>query len=298
VKLATTAAATAGALVARRIARPVLDVGAAAHRVAGGDLTARASVRRRNDELGRLVTDFNTMAEELESLDRDRVIATATAAIAHELRSPLTVLTARLMAADDGLLAVDPDEIATLRRQVDALTWLVDDLRTLSLGTAGRLVAEPHPVDLSVLLAGVVDDMSLRDGAPEMAVDTAGLGGVILPVDPVLVERALVNLIDNAMRHTRDGCIVTIVGATDEGGTTMAVTSEGEPIDEVALPLIFEPFYRADPSRARHTGGSGLGLTIVRLIADAHGGTVEAENTAVGPRLTFALPVGRTSPSA
>jgi signal transduction histidine kinase len=285
-------------LLARRIATPLEGVSRAATRVALGEWNARAPLHPREarggSETARLVRNFNRMAENLEALESERKATVA--AIAHELRTPLTVLRGRLEAVRDGVLEGTPDEFGVLISQVELLSRLVTDLRTLSLAEAGQLSLERQEVDVAVLLRSVVNSFETRAREKGVRLEVNASHPAPFSVDAERLHQVVANLLENALRHTDEGFVRADleVGAA---AITLCVRDSGQGIPSEALPHLFERFYRAEGSRARVSGGSGLGLAIVRAIVSLHDGTIEASNHSEGGAVfTVTLPrEGRTA---
>ncbi len=279
-------------LLARRIATPLEGVSKAASRVALGDWSVRAPIAkgdaRGGSETARLVRDFNRMAGSLEALETER--RATVAAIAHELRTPLTVLRGRLEAVKDGVLPATPDEYGVLIAQVELLSRLVADLRTLSLADAGQLSLQRADTDLGALVAAVAQGFQPRAQEKGVRLEVSVPAHAHFTVDAERIHQVVANLIENALRHTDAGFVR--VGLEDGlGALTLRVRDSGTGIPEDALPRLFERFYRADSSRARASGGSGLGLSIARAIVTLHGGTIEARNHPEGgAEFTVRLP--------
>ncbi len=276
-----------GLLIAGRLARPLTALSAAARRVARGDLTARPQVPprllRRADETGGLLRDFTAMAESLDRLETER--REGAAAVAHELRTPLTILQSRLEAARDGLLRVDGGELGTLLQQTRVLSRLVEDLKTLSLAEAGRLHLAPRQVDLGHLARRVATGFRTAAAARGVRLDLAvPPGAVRARADPDRVAQVLANLLDNALRHTPAGGRVR-VGVERADGVVLTVADSGPGFPDDVLDRVFERFSRADTARSRASGGSGLGLAVVKALVDLHGGRVEARNADTGGAL-------------
>jgi signal transduction histidine kinase len=276
---------------ARRIVAPVRALAEAARRVAHGDLAQRVPVASQ-DELGEMATAFNTMAAELEQQHALR--RRAMADVAHELRTPLSVLQVDLESIEDGLTAPTPDVIAGLREEVTLLNRLVEDLRMLSLAEAGELQLEVQPVDLRELIQSTAKRVrgAAREKGVELAVELPeDLPAV--PGDRQRLAQVLLNLLSNALRHTPAAGQISITARQmGEEEVEVAVRDTGEGIAAGALPYVFERFYRTDQVRGRDTGGSGLGLTIARSLIEAHGGRIWAESEeGMGSTFAFALPV-------
>ena len=279
--------AVAGLIAARRLARPLTALSAAAQQVARGELDARpevpSEVRRGRDELGGLLRDFTSMAESLQHMEVEH--RASAAGLAHELRTPLTVLQARLEAARDGLLVVDGQEVTILLDQTRLLARLVDDLRTLSLADAGRLTLHARQMDLSELAAAVVSGFGvLADEAGVRLIGPRLDAPVEMTADPDRVGQAITNLITNGVRHAGPGGQVTVDVAGDRTTATLRVHDTGPGFPVELLPHAFERFTRAARSRDAEVGGdgTGLGLAVVLAVVALHEGTAEASNDSDG----------------
>jgi signal transduction histidine kinase len=268
-----------------RILRPVGELTAAAHRMRQGDLDVRVTPRG-DDEIARLARAFNEMAERLGQIERTK--RQMVSDVAHELRSPVTNLRCGIEAIQDGLVAPDRDRIDGLHSETLLLQRLIADLQDLALADAGGLALERQRVEV----AEIVRRAAGQDpgGAPVQV--TIEPGAASLTADPGRLEQMLRNLISNARRHTPANGRIDIRVTRDEGQVRIAVADTGCGIPAEHLPHVFERFYRADPSRDRATGGAGLGLAIVRRLAEAHGGTVTAASDGIdrGTTVTIAIP--------
>lgn len=268
--IALLVAVVAGGQLARRIVIPLTSLAETARRIAEGDLSARAAAGDRSlGETADLVDDFNAMAGRLESLAESMTLWNAS--IAHELRTPVTILRGRLQGAADGVFAMEPAMIASLLKQVEGLGRLIEDLRVVSLADGGRLPLQPQRIDLAEVigdLRGAVEPGLIEQGfevewrlAPAEAVG-----------DPMRLQQAALALIENARRHAAPGDLVrgVLVIATDahEDGVRLGVEDSGPGLSEAFEPFAFDPFRRASGDGE----GSGLGLAVVRVIAETHGG--------------------------
>ncbi|WP_245808107.1 sensor histidine kinase [Deinococcus hopiensis] len=284
-------AALLSLLIARRVSGPLSAVAQAANRLAQGDLGSRAPVRRGDREVADLARAFNEMAANLQTLERERQQAVAD--IAHELRTPIAVMQARLDALEDGVYPLDTGQIELLSTQTQLLTRLVGDLRTLTLADAGRLGLNLRPTDLTALAEKVVRDLKDRAAARGVALQLQGPAAP-LHADPDRLRQVTLNLVENALVHSRSRVDVRV----EPGGEVVRlhVDDDGPGIPPASREAVFTRFTRLDESRSRHTGGSGLGLSIVRALAGAHGGGASAEASPLGgARLTVTLPA-RPSP--
>jgi two-component system sensor histidine kinase MprB len=272
-------AAGLAALVATAALRPVRRLTAAAENVAAtGSLTERVDVTG-HDELGRLATQFNAMLTALESSvgAQRRLVADAS----HELRTPLTAVRTNIDLLREGKLPAEEERHALDESSVelDALTRLVSDLVELARGEERKLRLED--VQLDDLVAASVERAQAR--APQVTFVTA-LSPTQVTADPVLLERAVSNLLDNAVKYSPDGAPIEV---SVRGGEVI-VADHGPGIADEDLPRVFDRFYRA--ATARSKPGAGLGLAIVREAAEAHGGRATAESSPSGARFRLALP--------
>jgi two-component system sensor histidine kinase MprB len=278
--LGIAAAAALAAFVAAAALRPIRRLTAAADQVATtGNLTERVEVER-SDELGRLAGRFNAMLAALEQSvgAQRRLVADAS----HELRTPLTAARTNVDLIREGSLPEDEARRAASEASVelDALTRLVSDLVELARGEERKLRVEY--VQLDDLVSSVVERAQAR--APQVTFVTA-LSPSTVRADAVLLERAVSNLLDNAVKYSPDGAPIEV----SVRGGEVVVTDHGPGISETDLPRVFDRFYRA--ASARSKPGAGLGLAIVREAAEAHGGRATAESTTAGARFRLTLPV-------
>jgi two-component system, OmpR family, sensor histidine kinase BaeS len=275
-------------IAGRRLLRPVLDLTRAAEHLADGDHPARVEVRGR-DELGRLARAFNTMVETLEVSDRQRRMLVSD--VAHELRNPLTNLRGYLDGAEEGVVELDADLVASLQEEAELLERLMDDLQQLALADAGALALDLRPVDVAEVATQAV--ASSRPVAAEAGIDieVVTTGRAIVSGDASRLRQVVGNLVANAVRYTPAGGVVTVRCTAGDDRVTVEVEDTGPGIAEEHLPHLFDRFYRVDPSRTRATGGAGIGLAIVRTLTEAHGGSVEVHSTVgSGTRFTVHLP--------
>ena len=266
-----------GSLLFFQIVSPVQRLTSVAQKIAAGDLSQRIPTQSR-DEIGALATSFNQMADSLaqhEELRRNLI-----ADVAHELRTPLTVIQGNLEAMLDGVLPTSPQEIATLRDETALLARLVSDLRLLSLAEAGQLKLERVEIDPTELITRAVEPFRLQAQSSQIEL-TLEIAPSLpsINVDADRIAQVIRNLLNNALRHTAAGGRITLTCGGDKSQNlliTVSDTGEGIPADD--LPFVFDRFYRADKSRSRVSGGSGIGLAIVKQLVEAHGGKVWVES--------------------
>ncbi|MFN8421056.1 MAG: HAMP domain-containing sensor histidine kinase [Anaerolineae bacterium] len=277
-----------GLLISRRITVPLNKLTSAARSFATHDWNQRVTI---NDttELGQVGQAFNGMADELQRAEVLR--RNLMADIAHELRTPLSVMQANLSALLDGVYPLERSEIASLYDETRLLSRLVNDLRDLALAEAGKLPLAMQRVDTGTVLQSVVTKFTVAAEAQDVHV-TLQLDPDLpaLQADPERLEQILHNLLSNALRHTSTGS-VTVTGSARLPAVYISVADSGEGIAADDLPRVFDRFYRGDRSRSRSSGGIGLGLAIVKAWVNAMNGQVGVESAAgQGARFWFTLP--------
>lgn len=259
-----------GRWLAARISDPVHRVAAAARRVAAGERSVRVTVAGHGaGETHQMLADFNMMAREMERSERE--MRESIAAIAHELRTPLTVLRGRLQGMADGVFEPDAKGIEGLIFQTNALAQIIEDLRTLSLAMSGRLVMRPTIIDLAAEADRTIDAYSSELTRSGMVAER-DLTPVRLAADGARLRQILLALLDNARRYAAAGGIVRVETGSDRDGAFLRVLDKGPGIAAEDAARLFQRFWRADDSRSRDSGGTGLGLAVVKAIAEAHGG--------------------------
>lgn len=292
-------ALTVGASVfaGARLVRPLHALTGAAQRMRDGEQPESVPVSG-DDEVGRLAAAFNDMSAHRARLEEQRKAMVSD--VAHELRTPLSNIRGWLEAAQDGLADPDPAFVSSLLEEAVLLQHIIDDLQDLAAADAGVLRLHPESVEIRELLNQVAAAHQARaENAGVTLAVTATAPGPALRADPVRLRQAVGNLVSNAVRHTPEGGRVTLRAyAAEEGDGTVLVevTDTGSGIPPEDLPHVFDRFWRAEKSRSRRTGGSGLGLSIVRKLVEAHGGTVDATSVE-GEGSTFVLRLPGTTPS-
>jgi signal transduction histidine kinase len=290
-------ASICGILIADRVVRPLGGLERSAAAVARGERGVRSGVADRTDEIGSLGRSFDRMAAGLETAEvgRRRFFQDA----AHELKTPLAVIDATTSAVLDGVYAHEDRHLQTVRDQSRSLARIVDDLRTISLADEGVLELRVEQVAIDDLLGSIGRDMAARAEAVGVRIERRSSPGIFLEADADRLRRALVALVDNAIRHgSRAGWIRLEAARVATDRVLVSVTDSGPGIAAEDLPHVFERFYRSDPARDRTTGSSGLGLAIVRAVVEAHGGRVRATNEpGAGARFELELPVRHDGPA-
>jgi len=283
--------------LARSIAAPVERLTAAARALGSGDLSARAGVKGRA-EVGELGRAFDEMAERLERLVRGEQELLAN--VSHELRTPLARIRVALELAAEGDVAKARRYLTEIGTDLDELDRLVEDVLAaarldLAAGGGPAWPLTRAPVDLDVVLAEAA--ARFREANPGRALDLA-LPATLPAVDgdASLLRRLVANLLDNAAKYSEPPAPVTLAAAAREGGVELEVRDRGIGIDAADLSRVFTPFFRTDRSRARGTGGVGMGLALARRIAEAHGGTIAVESPpGEGTTFRVSLPANGTA---
>lgn len=289
--IAIIAAILVSLFTARRIVEPIRAMMDASQHIAAGDYHERVHVPSQ-DELGALAQSFNQMAEALEQTERRRMELIGD--VAHELRTPLASIKGSIEGLVDGILPAEPETLLDIQREVARLQRLVADLTELSRAEAGQITLEFRPAAPSDLIEAAVDRL-----APQFEDKGVKLNVLVPPslprvrADAGRITQVLLNLLGNALQYTPPGGHVTLQGWTEDREILLSVADTGIGITPEQLPHIFERFYRADKSRSRAGGGSGVGLTIARHLVTAHGGRIWAssQGTGCGSTLTFTLPI-------
>jgi two-component system sensor histidine kinase BaeS len=278
--------------LARTLTHPVRDLTSAIRAMAQGKLGVSVPVRSR-DELGLLTTVFNQMSADLARANQAR--RQMTADIAHDLRTPLSVIQGYCEGLRDGVLKPTPKTFQTMYQEAEHLSLLVEDLRTLSLADAGELKLSRQRVSPRELLERIAAAHQLRAQERQVALQVNAEPGLPeVNVDPERMAQVLNNLVGNALRYTPAGGQITLAATQNANHVHLTVQDTGVGIAPDDLPRIFDRFYRGDASRGQQAGESGLGLAIARSIVELHSGTITAESElGVGTTLTVALPVMR-----
>lgn len=274
--------------------RPLSAVRVATQRMARGDAPALVETNRR-DEIGGVAESVNELAQSLQRLEELRRQVTNDAA--HELRTPLHNLLGLIEGMRDGVIPASPARLQQAHAELGRLIALVEDLRGLADAQLARDRMRRDPLQLVTLIREVVLGFEVRMRHRSLTCQIeAPESGLLVDGDAGRIGQVVGNIVDNALRYARDGTVITV--SVHQRGTSarVAVHDIGERIDEHSLPHIFERFFRADPSRARGSGGAGIGLAIVKELVGAHGGDVGAESNQDGVTVWFELPLRSPDP--
>jgi signal transduction histidine kinase len=263
-------------LLVRRFVNPLADVIYAARAVASGKLDTRIPNKGPQDLRG-LSESFNEMASSLERNDRER--RDMLADIAHELRTPLSVIRGRLEGIVDGIYPETEVPVSTALEQTYLLERLVDDLRLLTLAESRQLHFESKSVDLGNLAQHVVDIFQAEAHEKNISLSLNKLSeNLIIQADAQRTEQVIANLVSNALRYVPENGQVWIELSANGESIKLSVNDNGKGVPEGDLPFIFDRFWRKDKSRSRISGGTGLGLAIARQLIEAQGGKISAKN--------------------
>ncbi len=273
-------AALIAGLLARQLMRPISDLAKGTQALTGGDYEQVITVAR-DDELGDLAADFNALAKTLQQNRTSRQQWVSD--IAHELRTPLSILNGELQAVEDGVRPFDEATLRSLLAEVDRLSHLVNDLHDLTRSDEGGLVTRRHRVDIAEIVRDTVANtrqrvasqgLQLQTDIPEQPVTMLG--------DTVRLEQLITNLIENSLRYTDTPGALSVSLEHHEQSIRLTVedSAPGVPVDD--LPRLFDRLFRVDGSRNRASGGSGLGLSICEAIVSAHEGRISAQASSLG----------------
>lgn len=285
-----------GIFLARTLTRPLQALTRAAQNIAEGHLEQQVKVNSQ-DEIGQLARAFNRMSQEVARVNYLR--RQMTADIAHDLRTPLTVIAGYIESMRDGVLQPTPQRLSLIYSEIERLLNLVGDLRMLSQADAGELPLNPEPISPKSLLERVAE--VFRHHAEQQQITLTVNASDDLPeiqLDETRMMQVMDNLISNALRYTPAGGSITLSARLSENKVVIAVQDTGEGIEPEELPHIFNRFHRADKSRHSESGETGLGLAIVKALVEAQKGQVWAESTpGKGTTIFMEFPIGIATPS-
>lgn len=268
---------TLGLRAARPLSKQFSHLAKAAKAVTDGHFDVSATQEKQApQELLELTHDFNAMTRQLARYDKE--LRTSHVALAHELRSPLTAAMGRLQGMLDGVFPSDPKQLTMVMSQLQHLNRLVEDLHFLSLVDANQLLLHQENVALYALLQEKILWLQPQFDQLQFHVENHVPPSLTLHVDALRLGQLFTILLENALRYAADGKKITVDALETSQNWQLSFRDYGQGVSDAFLPQIFQKFTRADDSRARHSGGSGLGLSIAKAIAEAHGGSLTAEN--------------------
>ncbi len=289
VVVSAAAALLVGAWVGRTLTRPLQQLEQAANAIKAGDLNQHVPVHG-SQEMVAMATAFNEMAAQLSQAEtlRQNLLAD----VAHELRHPIHILQGNLQAILDDVYPLSKEEIARLSDQTHHLTRLVQDLHDLAQAEAHQLPLQRQPMELADVVKEAVGTYQPLAHGRDIDLHVELLGAIpAVQGDPARLRQVMLNLLDNALRHTPDGGRVVVSVQQEEGALAVRVQDNGRGLSPEQLPYVFDRFYKAD--RGRDQSGAGLGLAIAKAIVEAHGGRMTAVSAGPGQGSTFsfALPI-------
>ena len=278
-----------GILLSRSITRPIRELTKATHAMADGNLNQNVNVRSR-DEIGELAESFNKMSSDLSRSFNLRKQMTAD--IAHELRTPLSLIIGHAEGVHDGVLEPNHENFEIIREEAERLEHLVNDLRTLSLADAGELSVDFQPMNINDLMSDVYTHYISPFNQKRITLNLTSAPVILKAnLDPSRFTQVLNNILDNALRYTPANGAVEMETKQVEGKIQISIQDNGEGVTPEEAAHLFDRFYRADEARNRNDGGSGLGLAIAKSIVEMHGGKIWAESEkGKGLKIVIELP--------
>ena len=259
-------------IISRRTLNPITNIVNTSKYLSKGDFTKRID-QSVSGELSEIVTAFNYMASELQKLDEQRKIMIAD--IAHELRTPMTNLKGYIEGWSDGIIKPDNETLKILDYQVNTLSKIIDDLSTLSLAESGMLSLNISEFELNNKISEIINNFKLRSQSQNINIINNITPDITITYDPQRFTQIVTNILNNSILATDDGGIISFSTSTNNNNLLLKISDNGTGIPKDELPYIFDRFYRTDKSRNRQSGGSGLGLSIVKYLIESHNGTIK-----------------------
>jgi signal transduction histidine kinase len=277
-----------GQMLAKRISQPILQTVEVTKQISDGNYKARLTEDSDTKELNLLEVSINHLAQSLETLEKLRKQLTED--VAHELRTPITILQSYLEAMTEGVWEPSQERLQSCYDEVVRIGTLVGDLEKLARLESENLKLTMEEIDLYEVIKQVVSTFEAELKNKSLSVELSETHPRLI-ADQGRIKQVVVNLLSNAIKYSREGCNISFELFETEAFAGFHIKDNGIGIPDEELPYIFERFYRADKSRNRLTGGSGIGLTIVKSIVNAHGGRISVESELnVGSTFTVILP--------
>lgn len=277
-----------GALMSERISSPILQTIKAAQRIAQGNFQAKIEGKSTTAEIYQLVEAINSLADHLDKQETLRKRMSAD--VAHELRTPLATLQSHLEAMLDGIWEADQARLKSCHEEVLRISKLVGDLEELARYESENLMLEKTEFDITALTESILLNFEMEALKKDIRLDLSGVAQKI-QADKDKISQLIINLISNALKFTPEGGSIQVLIASSARDIKLSVNDTGQGISSDDLPYVFERFYRADKSRNRITGGSGIGLAISKAIVEAHKGSISVESkVGIGTTFTVILP--------
>lgn len=278
-----------GAIMSERISKPILQTISAAQRIAWGNFKDRIDEKSATLEINQLIEAINSLAD---NLDKQEVLRKRMSAdVAHELRTPLATLQSHLEAMLDGIWEADQARLNSCHEEVLRINKLVGDLEKLAKYESENLVLEKSEFDLTALAESILLNFEMEALKKNISIDLSSKPQKIW-ADKDKISQLIVNLVANALKFTPEGGLIRVHIEADAKDLKLLVKDNGQGIPVVDLPYVFDRFYRADKSRNRITGGSGIGLAISKAIVDAHKGSISVDSqVGIGTTFTVIFPL-------
>jgi signal transduction histidine kinase len=281
-----------GVVLARRATVPVRELTRAAQELAAGNREQHVE-HRSDDEFGAMAAAFNSMADGIN--EEDRLRRTFAGDVAHELRTPLMILSSQLEAMEDGVLELGPDAIRSLQEETQRISRLVSDLEVLASADAAHFSLQRRQIDLGAEVRAVAAEFAPLFEQNSVGVETSAERAPVLG-DPARLRQVVANLLSNSLKFTPSGGKVQLSVRAQTGHAVLAVSDSGPGIPQQEIGHVFDRFFRG---QSAHAGGSGIGLTVVRELVAAHDGEVTAANRPGGGAVfTVSLPLAAAQSAA
>lgn len=261
-----------GAFMAKKISLPISNVISSAESISKGLFVKKINQKSNTKEINQLTNSFNDLAASLDKQDKLRKRLTSD--VSHELRTPLATLKSHIEAMIDGIWEPSIEKLTSLQEEIMRMHNLVGDLEALTKYESENIYLDKTTFDIEQLILKTVEDLKMVTQAKKLIIKIHTNSQEIF-ADKDKLKQVIINLITNAVKFTPEGGLITISSHLEENNIVIHVKDNGIGIAAEDQPLVFERFYRTDQSRTRHTGGSGIGLTIVKSIIEAHKGTIE-----------------------
>jgi signal transduction histidine kinase len=278
-------------LLSQRIVKPLRLLVSVSQAIADGHYEQRLSFKS-HDELGDLVQSFNRMADALASTETLR--RELLADVSHELKTPLASIKAYMEGLQDGVIPASPETYQTIYREASRLQRLVLDLQELSRAESQAIVLHPQPLYVKELLERLIERLMPQYQEKQIQLKLFPVPeSLTLLADSDRLEQVLTNVLGNALQYTHESGAVTIRVGEKENAIVLCIADNGIGLSDIEQKRIFQRFYRVDKSRARSSGGSGIGLTIAKSLIEAHGGKIWVESAGLGKGSTFFIQMPR-----
>lgn len=277
-----------GRIMSRRLSSPISQVIGAAKSISNGYYSERITRQSNTSEINELTSTVNHLAESLEKQEALRKRLTGD--VAHELRTPLATLQSHMEAMIDGIWEADTGRLKSCHEEIVRISKMVGDLEKLTKFESEKLVLDKESFDITELIKRLIQNFESEYLNKGLNIEFKG-GTTEIYADRDKISQVIVNLLSNALKYTPEGGLVKVIMEQEAGIVRLVVKDNGPGIPKEDLPFIFERFYRADKSRNRLTGGSGIGLAITKAIVSAHGGKIEVISSSErGTEFTVILP--------